>query len=199
MNNKLLKTISTLIIFSFLTVGCNGEKDFNPPNKDSVSTGSAINAPTADTAMKILKYSDKMAKVWNKDATLMSIEGLNLANNGIIKSNFSDSKWIYRYLSTQKDISSNSYTIMFDGTGKVTWTETTDIAKIANNISNFSLDSSKAIDIANKNGLPAGVFYSMMLENRGKGIQWIVGCKIDEKSEKYEIKKIDAISGNIIE
>ena len=198
MNNKILKTISALVIFSFLTVACSGEKEFNPPNKTAISSGSAANVPAGDTAIKTLKYSDKMAKVWSPKAILMSIEGINLSNTGITKLNFANSKWIYRYLAPEKK-GNNSYTIMFDGSGKVVWAETSDISKIENNIANFSLDSSKAMDIANKNGLPTGIYYSMIVENVGKGMQWIVGCKPNEKSEKYEIKKIDAISGNVIE
>lgn len=195
MKKFLYTSLLTLTVSLFSLYGCEQpEQEFDPPNKTNVTNGSAEKLNTVGTAMKVIKKTEKMAKLWNKDALLMNINGIDIDSNGSNKQGSSSSKWIITYFSPKKDPGENGYTITFSGSGVSTWLQSNGNYMAKNNISNFGVDSDKAFKAAEDSGLPKGIIYSADLVKNEKGMLWIVGTKKDEKAEKYDIKKVDAIS-----
>lgn len=198
---KIKNLTKKILVLSFLgtvmLTGCNKEANFDPPNKDKISTGSAENIVTNGSAMTIIKYSDKMAKLWNKDAFLVGISGSRLDESGKNISTFEGSQWIMTYYNTTKGNLNNTYTITMNGKGNVSWLESNSNYSAENNISNFSVDSGKALSAAFNAGLTKSDAYIAELSKNTKGMLWTVGYKINGGSG-YELKKVDAISGAIV-
>lgn len=185
--------ITTIALFSIYA--CS-EKEIEAPNNKDVVTGSIDKLVNTSSAMEALKLSNKMAKIWDAESFLVNINGSDVGIDGINKSQFAGSKWIITYFSPTK---LNSYVITMSGTGSVSWLETSGGNYSAqNNISNFSVDSTKAMQVATASGLPEGKIYSMELAKNNKGMFWFIGSKKDENTSKYEVKKVDALSGNIV-
>lgn len=195
MKRFLYTSLLTLTIGAFSLYGCDqADQEFDPPNKNSITSGNAEKLNTVGTAMKVIKKTDKMAKLWDKEALLMNINGIDIDSTGTNKQGASSSKWIITYFSPKKDPGENGYTITFSGSGSSTWIQSNGNYVVKNNISNFGIDSDKAFKAAEDAGLVKGIIYSADLVKNDKGMLWVVGTKKDEKAEKYEIKKVDAIS-----
>lgn len=191
--DKILKTVITGLMLFSLTA-CN-EKEIEPPNNKEVVTGSVDNLVKPVTAMNSLKLANKMAKLWDPEAFLVNINGTDIGVNGSNKSTFLNSKWIITYFSSKN---LNSYVITMSGAGTVSWLQTSGNYTANNNIANFSVDSDKAMQVAIAGGLPEGQVYSMNLSKNDKGMLWFVGSRKDVASTNYEIRKVDAISGTIV-
>jgi hypothetical protein len=193
----LIKINFSRLLILALTLGIIGcsEKSFDPPNKQNIDTGSAENIVPVGTAIKLKDDADKMAKIWAEDAVLTSINGVTLGVDGFNLNN-PDSKWIYTYNSAKKGATMNEYTIVFNGKGTTTWLASNANGK-HNMVEDFTVDSSKALVTAFKNGLREGTMYTMELNNDGKNLKWTVGSK-DKGSDKYELKVIDAKTGDMI-
>jgi hypothetical protein len=195
MKKFLYTSLVTLTISVFSLYGCEqSNQEFDPPNKANLTSGSAEKLNTVGTAVKVVKKTDKMAQLWDKEALLMNINGIDIDVNGSNKQGSPSSKWIITYFSPKKDPGENGYTITFSGSGASTWLQSNGNYVVKNNISNFGVDSDKAFKAAEDAGLVKGIIYSADLVKNDKGMLWVVGTKKDEKAEKYEIKKIDAIS-----
>ncbi|MFN8674462.1 MAG: hypothetical protein U0457_20575 [Candidatus Sericytochromatia bacterium] len=196
-NNKILKT-TILTLFSVFIISCESQEgEFDPPNKTNIKSGNAEKIKSDGTAMKVLKKSDKMAKIWSEDSILVNINGVDLDQSGVNKLGANSSKWIITYFSPKKNVGENAYTITFSGNGSVTWVESNSSYQDKNSIANFSIDSDKAFKTATTDGLVAGTIYSADLSKNDKGLTWVVGSKKDPKAS-YEIKKVDGISGTSI-
>lgn len=195
--NKLAYKALVLVLLGNLTLASCSEKEFEPPNKTSIKTGQADKVVPVGTAIKIMKYSDKMAKAWDADAVLMGINGVHVGFDGYNRTDFVNSQWIMTYFSPKKPQFSNTYTITFNGKGMATWLEGTGNYDLKNNILNFSVDSDKAISEATKGGLPEGKIYTVELSKNSKGMYWFVGSKPDEAAPKYSVKRVDALSGAV--
>jgi hypothetical protein len=183
-----------LIIFNFSATGCKKD-DFDPPNKANITTGNAEKVVPVGTALSMKKFSDIMAKAWDPEAVLMEVNGINIGIDGFNQTNLSSSQWILTYLAPKREVMKNTYTITFDGKGRTTWLENGGNYLVNNNIGNFAVDSDKALLNADKAGLPQGKIYTIELRKNDKGMVWVIGSKLDEGSSKYEIRKIDALSG----
>lgn len=189
-------TISMLTLISFQ--GCDKQdQDFDPPNKTNITNGTAEKLSSVGTAMKILKKGEKMAKIWDKEALIVNINGTDLDQYGSNKTGVNGSKWILTFFSAKKISGENAYTIVFSGNGAVNWVQSDGRYTVKNSIENFSADSDKAFKSAETAGLPKGIFYSADLSRNDKGMLWSIGTKVSEKAEKYEVKKIDPISGEV--
>jgi hypothetical protein len=195
-NKLIFNTLLMLLIFTLVLSGC--KKEFDPPNKTNITTGNADSGIPVGTALKTKEYADAMAKVWDPEGVLMEVNGVNIGIDGFTQTNLSSSQWIFSYYSTKKNPIENTYIITIDGKGRTTWLQNSHSYIPANNISNFSVDSDKALLNADKAGLPQGKIYTVELAKNVKGMNWVVGSKLEEGSSKYEIKKIDAISGDVV-
>ncbi|MFN8577578.1 MAG: hypothetical protein U0354_12035 [Candidatus Sericytochromatia bacterium] len=194
-NKKIISRFAIATIALFSVYACS-EKEVEAPNGKEVITGSVDKLVNVSSAMDALKLSNKMSKVWDPESFLVNISGSDVGVDGINKSQFAGSKWIITYFSPTK---LKSYVITMSGAGSVSWLETSGGNYTANNnISNFSVDSTKAMQVATASGLPEGKIYSMELAKNDKGMFWFIGSKKDEKASKYEVKKVDALSGNIV-
>lgn len=197
LNKIIFNALIILCIFNFSISGCK-EKEFDPPNKTNIATGNTDNVVPVGTALRVKKYADIMAKTWDPDSVLMEVNGINIGIDGFNQTNLSSSQWIFTYFSPKKEPMMDSYIITFDGKGRTTWLQNGGSYLLTNNIANFSIDSDKALLNADKAGLPQGKIYTVELRKNDKGMNWVVGSKLDEASSKYELKKIDAVSGDVI-
>ncbi|GIU70415.1 MAG: hypothetical protein KatS3mg002_1651 [Candidatus Woesearchaeota archaeon] len=183
LKNKFLKiSFVTLLLFSN---SCK-EKEFIPPNSKSVKMGSADRIVPTGTAKQLLKYANKMAEVWNKKYSLISINGSLIGIDGYNKSGDKLSKWMFNYESSE---TKTGYSIVFNGDNSVSWVEVSSYNN-GNPIKDF-IDSSEALDKAFKEGLKEGEYYTMELYNNKKGFNWTIGSKIKEEN-KYDIKLVVA-------
>lgn len=198
LRNKIIN-ISLFAIISIFTVSCDKtEAEFEAPNKNNVANGNAEKIKADGTAMNVLKKAEKMAKIWAEDAVVMNINGIDLDSNGNTKVGNNGSKWIISYSSSKKSPGENGYTITFSGSGYSSWLQSNAQGNLKDNIANFSIDSDKAFKTANESGLNSSSIYSADLSKNDKGLIWTVGAKKDPKDSKYEVKKVDAISGQEI-
>ncbi len=194
-DKKRILTFIFILLFTVFSVSCK-DKPFNPPNKDKVQAGNADNVIPIGTALKLVKSADEMAKVWSDDAILVSINGLDLGIDGYDKTNYESSKWVFTYFSAKKAAEANNYVITFNGKSAANWGETMGSSNTP--LGAFTIDSSKAILTAMNSGLKVGNLYTMELINDGKITKWAVGSKQDLNSNRYDIKIIDANSGEVI-
>lgn len=193
LNNKIIKIALTgMMLFSL--AACS-EKEIDPPNNKQVATGTVDNLVKPGTAMDSLKLADKMSKIWDPESILVNINGSDIGVDGYNKATFLNSKWIITYLSPK---TLSAYTITMSGAGTVSWLQTSGNYTANNNISNFSVDSNKAMQAAIAAGLPEGQVYSMDLSKNAKGMLWFVGSRKEVSSSKYEVRKVDAISGSVV-
>ncbi len=191
--NKISKILIVSLI-TFSTYSCS-EKEIEPPNKKNVLAGKIQNVAKSETAMETMKLTESMAKIWDKASFLVNISISDVGVDGLSKASFQNSKWIFTYFSLAK---SQSYVVTVNGIGNVEWFETSTIYKSENNISNFSIDSNKAMQSAIAGGLPDGKSYSMELTKNSKGMFWFVGSKKEITELNYQVKKVDALSGAIV-
>lgn len=196
--NNIKTKILTLCILGFSTLSaCDGASTkFTPPNKEKPASGTAEKIAPPDTAMNVLKYSDAMAKSWSPDAFLVGINGVLISKDGKSQEALNNSQWIITYFSPKKSAPSNVYTITFSGKGVATWLENTQNYGVNNNISNFSVDSYKAIEAATKAGLPESAAYTLELGKNAKGMNWVTAIKSGPQG--HELRKIDALSGALV-
>jgi hypothetical protein len=202
---KQFRIISEKIIFSLLIFFCiinlsvtGCKKEFDPPNKTNIVTGNSETTVPVGTALKMKEYTDTMAKLWDPEAVLMEVNGINIGIDGFNQTNLSSSQWIFTYFSPKKPPMENSYIITFDGKGRSTWLQNGSSYQVGNNIANFSVDSDKAMLNADKAGLPQGKIYTVELRKNSKGMNWVIGSKLDEASSKYEIKLVNALTGDVV-
>jgi hypothetical protein len=194
-SKNIISKIALVNIALFSIYSCS-EKEIEPPNNKEILTGTVDKLVKVGSAMDSLKLANKMSKIWDNEAILVNINGSDVGIDGINKPEFSGSKWIITYFSPKKFM---SYVITMSGSGNVSWLETPGgNYTVNNNIANFSIDSTKAIQVATSSGLPEGKMYSMELAKNDKGMFWFIGSKKDETTSKYELKKVDALSGSIV-
>lgn len=189
------KIISAFAVITLFSVSACSEKEIEPPNKKDVVTGMTEKLTSSGSAMDALKLAEKMSKVWDPESFLVNINGSDVGVDGLNKSAYKNSKWIITYFSPSK---LNSYVITMAGDGTVSWLQTLGSYTANNNISNFSVDSTKAMQAAVAGGLPEGKIYSMELAKNPKGMLWFIGSKKEDTSAAYEIRKVDALSGSIV-
>jgi len=193
---KLFNQVLFVLLLFFLA-GC-APQEIEPPNKENRETGSAPRLSPVGTALQMKKNADKMAKIWSEQAVLMDINGLDLGSDGYNLANMINSKWIFTYTSPGKSELENSYVITFGGDGQVSWLQTMGTYDPANNIESFSVDSNAAIKNSHAGGLKEGVVYTVELNKKNGIITWVIGSKEDKDAQTYNIKKIDAVSGAVI-
>lgn len=189
--SKIVTTISILSIALF-SYACKEKKEFNPPNKTTIQTGLAEKVAEVGAALSIRENATTMAKVWDAEATLIGINGISINASGS-NNPVKESSWIFTYFSAKKPMDKNTYVITFKGDGSVTWQETQSSYTLANNIENIVLDSDKALDSALKAGLPTGDSYVLETSKKENPL-WVVAVL---KDKKYEMKKINAITGEL--
>lgn len=196
--NIIKKLFVTLALGSMISFGACKDKTFEAPNKENVVTGEVKKLfPVTGSSMDFQNYADQMAKVWDENPVLVSINGVDLSSDGINKANMLNSRWIYTYYSDKKAMGENNYVVTFNGLGDSTWLQTSESTPNTP-VGNYSVDSRRAISTARENGLDNSVLYSMELFNRENIIQWVVGAKKTQDSVKYDIVKINAQTGEII-
>jgi hypothetical protein len=194
MKKNILKSLFLTGLIAFSITACK-EREFVPPNKDNAVTGSKENIVPVGSAINSLEIARKMAKVWDPDALLMSVNGIDIGVDGYNKAIMNGSRWIFYFYGEKKGPESCGYVVTFTGTGTASWLQNSCSYKKDENIENFTVDSSKAMLAASKAGLPEGKIYVMELNKNKKGMNWVIGSKADDKVDKYEFKKIDALSG----
>jgi hypothetical protein len=181
-NLILFTLISTFLFF----LSCK-EKEFIPPNTQSVKIGNAEKVVPTGTAKQLLKYADKMAEVWSKKYELISVNGDAISIDGYNKNGDKSSKWMFNYKSNE---TKNGYTVIFNGDNSASWVEVSSFDNNNNTIKDF-IDSTEAISLALKEGMKEGDYYTMELYNNKKGFNWVIGSKIKQEN-KYDIKSIVA-------
>jgi hypothetical protein len=162
------------------------------PNKTTTQTGLAEKVAEVGAALAIRENATTMAKVWDAEATLIGINGVSINASGS-NNPVKESSWIFTYFSAKKPMDKNTYVITFKGDGSVTWQETQSSYTLANNIENIVVDSDKALDAALKAGLPTGDSYVLETSKKENPL-WVVAVL---KDKKYEMKKINAITGEL--
>ncbi|MFN4151708.1 MAG: hypothetical protein ACK4IX_12265, partial [Candidatus Sericytochromatia bacterium] len=121
--NKFIKSSLLLSLGIFLLTGCEkANESFDPPNKTNIQTGIAEKLVKTSTGLKAKSNADKMAKLWDKEAVLVYINGISIGSDGFNMPENAGSQWIFTYVSPQKK--KMGYEIVFKGTGQVSWLET---------------------------------------------------------------------------
>lgn len=191
LKSKFITTISIVSIALF-SYACKEKKEFNAPNKTTIQTGLAEKVAEVGAALAIRENATTMAKVWDAEATLIGINGVSINASGS-NNPVKESSWIFTYFSAKKPMDKNTYVITFKGDGSVTWQETQSSYTLANNVENIVVDSDKALDAALKAGLPTGDSYVLETSKKENPL-WVVAVL---KDKKYEMKKINAITGEL--
>lgn len=181
---KALINFTVLPVFLF-SISCK-EKEFIPPNSQSVKIGNAEKVVPTGTAKQLLNYANKMAEVWNKSYLLTNINGDVIGIDGYNKPGDKSSKWMFNYKSNE---TKTGYSIIFNGDSSASWVEVSSF-DTNNNIEDF-IDSTDVINSALKDGMKEGEYYTMELYNNKKGLNWTIGSKLKQEN-KYDIKSVAA-------
>lgn len=192
--NKFIKSSLLLSLGIFLLTGCEkANENFDPPNKTNIQTGTAPKLVKPSTGLNAKKNADKMAKLWDKEAVLVYINGISIGSDGFNMPENTGSQWIFTYVSPQKK--KMGYEIVFKGDGQVTWLETDSSYTADRNIENLSLDTDKVITKVEGSGEKSESGYTLETLSKDKQITWFIGIK---KGTKTEIKKIDNLTGEFV-
>lgn len=192
--NKFIKSSLLLGLSIFLLTGCEkSNENFDPPNKTNIQTGTAPKLVKPSTGLSAKANADKMAKLWDKEAVLVYINGTSIGSDGFNMPENASSQWIFTYVSPQKK--KMGYEIVFKGDGQVTWLETDSSYTSDRNIENLSLDTDKVITKVEGSGEKSEGGYTLETLSKDKQITWFIGIK---KGSKTDIKKIDNLTGEFV-